>query len=357
MTSPFFSVCIPNFNYARYLGQTIRSVLDQTFQDFEIIVSDNASTDNSVEVVRSFQDRRIRLVQNSCNIGYAPNLDKATESSTGQYLILLSSDDIMKQGALAEYAAIIRSLERPRMDLVISSAIDLINETGKVFDVKEGLSAELRAAMEKRGIIRDSRSNAELEIYRGLDLFRAAMEGTMTNVGQFLSTCYSKGLFEKVCGYHSIMSVIPDAHFSHKLMQQNPCVIFLRKSLFQYRVHGGGNYHQISKDMRVYCDRYLMTQLYTQKELSHVGMNQRDLRQNFIRRFCLENPAFGLLTGRGGFALRACCFGWAVYPALMRRHWLVWCIPFLTLGYPALSVCYRLYGMLKRRRSPSNKPK
>ena len=54
--TPFFSICIPNYNYARYVGETIQSVLDQSFQDFEVIVADNASTDDSVQVVRSFQD-------------------------------------------------------------------------------------------------------------------------------------------------------------------------------------------------------------------------------------------------------------------------------------------------------------
>ena len=61
MTNISFSICIPNFNYAQYIGETIQSVLDQTYQNFEIIIADNASTDNSVEVVQSFDDNRIRL--------------------------------------------------------------------------------------------------------------------------------------------------------------------------------------------------------------------------------------------------------------------------------------------------------
>jgi len=72
MNSPFFSICIPNYNYAQYIGETIQSVLDQTCQDFEIIVADNASTDESVSVVEGFHDARIRLVRNRYNIVFAP---------------------------------------------------------------------------------------------------------------------------------------------------------------------------------------------------------------------------------------------------------------------------------------------
>ena len=60
-----FSICIPNYNYERYLGRTIQSILAQDYQDFEILVSDNASTDGSVTLVQSFHDPRIQLRVNT----------------------------------------------------------------------------------------------------------------------------------------------------------------------------------------------------------------------------------------------------------------------------------------------------
>lgn len=71
-----FSVCIPNFNYGRYIGATIRSVLEQTYPFYEIVVVDNASTDDSVAVVESLQSTSgisdlIRLYRNSSNVGFA----------------------------------------------------------------------------------------------------------------------------------------------------------------------------------------------------------------------------------------------------------------------------------------------
>ena len=100
MNKPSFSICIPNYNYGDYIGETIQSVLNQSYQNFEIIVADNASTDNSVDVVKSFKDDRIRLIQNEINIGFSPNLQKATMYANGDFINLLSSDDLMKPNAL-----------------------------------------------------------------------------------------------------------------------------------------------------------------------------------------------------------------------------------------------------------------
>src|SRR5512142_3007624 len=102
MDRPAFSICIPNFNYARYIGETIKSVLDQTYPNYEIVVVDNASTDNSVEIVRSFGSDRIRLFQNEYNVGFAPNLDRAAMRALHPYIIMLSSDDLMRPTALEE---------------------------------------------------------------------------------------------------------------------------------------------------------------------------------------------------------------------------------------------------------------
>src|SRR5215475_8759854 len=101
---PLFSICIPNYNYQHYIKETIASVLRQDFADFEIVVSDNNSSDDSVASVRGFVDSRISLQINSWNVGFASNLDRAATMARGERMILLSSDDVMGVGALATYA-------------------------------------------------------------------------------------------------------------------------------------------------------------------------------------------------------------------------------------------------------------
>ncbi|MBN2005033.1 MAG: glycosyltransferase [Anaerolineae bacterium] len=88
------SVCIPTRNRACYIGATIKSVLDSEYSNIEIIISDNASTDNTQEILNAFDDRRIHFYQNSINVGPIKNWNLAMEKASGDYIGLLYSDDL-----------------------------------------------------------------------------------------------------------------------------------------------------------------------------------------------------------------------------------------------------------------------
>src|SRR5690349_11456063 len=170
---PTFSICIPNYNYGRYIGETIQSVLDQTYPNFEIIVADNASTDDSVSVVESFKDKRIRLVRNRYNIGFAPNLQRATECAQMQFINLLSSDDQMKPNALEVYAGILEGLGEQADRAVIYSDTEWFNERGEI--TMHGRKARDGFYNEHRYVPSASTSEVDLEaspyqIYRGRDV-------------------------------------------------------------------------------------------------------------------------------------------------------------------------------------------
>ena len=91
---PKVSVLIPTYNCAKYIGKAIQSALEQTFEDFEITVSDNASTDNTEEIVKRFKDSRIRYYKNRENIGYTRNVRKLIyELARGEHFIILCADD------------------------------------------------------------------------------------------------------------------------------------------------------------------------------------------------------------------------------------------------------------------------
>ena len=90
---PKVSVVMPAYNYGRFLGEAIQSVLDQTFQDFELIVVDDGSTDNTKEVIGSFTDRRIKYIYQQ-NRGVSTALNVGISASRGEYIALLDADDI-----------------------------------------------------------------------------------------------------------------------------------------------------------------------------------------------------------------------------------------------------------------------
>ena len=93
MSNPFVSVIIPTFNHAKLLKRALESVIAQSFQEWEAIVVNNFSSDETIQVVQSFDDERIKLI-NFKNSGIiAASRNRGIESATGQYIAFLDSDD------------------------------------------------------------------------------------------------------------------------------------------------------------------------------------------------------------------------------------------------------------------------
>lgn len=92
--SPNVTVFIPVYNRARFVRGAIESTLAQTYGDFELLVIDDGSTDRSVEIIKSFDDPRIRLVQNEKNLGLPTTRNLGLELARGEFIALLDSDDI-----------------------------------------------------------------------------------------------------------------------------------------------------------------------------------------------------------------------------------------------------------------------
>lgn len=94
------SVCIPVYNGANTILQTIRSILAQTFKNFEFVIVDNASTDNTMDMIKSINDERIKLYRNKTNKGCGGNLNECKERATGDIIFYISADDIADIDAL-----------------------------------------------------------------------------------------------------------------------------------------------------------------------------------------------------------------------------------------------------------------
>ena len=88
MPAPAVTVCIPTYNYGHYLGGAIASVLDQTFEDFELLIADDVSSDDTEEVVRPFlTDSRVQFLPNEVNSGMFANFNRCVKLARGKYII------------------------------------------------------------------------------------------------------------------------------------------------------------------------------------------------------------------------------------------------------------------------------
>lgn len=133
MASTFkVSVCIPTYNGAGYIRSAIDSVLQQEYQDFEVVIVDNCSTDQTEALVAelSLLSEKIRFFRNEKNIGLAGNLNKCIEHARGEYIKYLCVDDLLLPGCLEQMAAALD--EHPTVSLVCSGRLS-INEAGRVF--------------------------------------------------------------------------------------------------------------------------------------------------------------------------------------------------------------------------------
>ena len=94
MKQPLISVIMSTYNEEKYIETSLKSLLNQTFQEFEIIIVDDASTDNTRQLIQRLQDERIHLICNEENQGLTKNLNKALKYVTGKYIARMDGDDI-----------------------------------------------------------------------------------------------------------------------------------------------------------------------------------------------------------------------------------------------------------------------
>lgn len=103
------SVLIPTYNYGHFLSETIESVLSQTFQDFELIVVDNCSTDTTEQIMGNYikKDNRIKFIRNNENIGMYRNYNQALLLARGEYIKFLNADDKFEPTLLEKFVDIL----------------------------------------------------------------------------------------------------------------------------------------------------------------------------------------------------------------------------------------------------------
>jgi glycosyltransferase involved in cell wall biosynthesis len=331
---PQFSIGIPNFDYGSYIGATIDSVLAQHRADVEIHVSDNASTDDSREVVRSYADRGVRLTVNRANVGFAGNLDRAIGPTRGRFALLLSSDDLMLPGALDAYARIVETLGGSASDTVIASAYRTVDSAGAV-------TGEARAG---KYLWTDADVDPQLSEVLGVrvlrvpapDLLRRALLA-MRNPMPFLTTLYPRALYDDLEGYGGSRLFNPDKWFHWRLLGAARSAVFVDAPLFGYRVHARNQTAQQRGQgaLKHLVDEYTYTFEVPDSLLAKAGVDRPAFVEAFVKKDVVER-GFGLLAeGRSDEALRFARFGAATYPSSVLRSPSWWALRAAASAGPA----------------------
>lgn len=325
---PLFSICIPNYNYEHYIKETIGSVLAQDFADFEIVVSDNCSTDNSIWSVRGFGDHRIRLHVNSWNVGFAPNLDRAAGMAAGERMILLSSDDVMRPGALTAYAKLNAALGERAPDCVWTAPARIIDGCGKVTG-DHPLDPKLWHDAAPEPELSECVGAPVLSLPPKTLLRRALM--LMRNPLVFCSTCYSRKLYDRIEGYTGARLYNPDKLFHWKLLSVAEKVYMIDVRLFDYR------YHQANQDaqqrhvgaLKHLVDEYIYTFETPESVLTFAGVKREHLNEALVEQDIALRGLVELARGDRRKARRMLHLGLAAYPSVVARNRKAWALGLL----------------------------
>ena len=137
-SNPRVSIGLPVYNGEAYLSQAIESILAQSYPDFELIISDNASTDRTAEICKSYSDPRIRYTRNETNLGGSKNFALVFEYSRGEYFRWAADDDVLEPDFLERCVEV---LDRDPTVVSCFSRMKIIDSTSEI--KKRGFSNEL----------------------------------------------------------------------------------------------------------------------------------------------------------------------------------------------------------------------
>ncbi|MEY3785965.1 MAG: hypothetical protein RLZ75_170 [Pseudomonadota bacterium] len=216
--SPTISVCIPTYCGAAHLGEAIESVLNQSFTDYELIIIDDNSPDQTAEIVSSYQDYRIRYIKNLANLGPEGNWNKCLAEAKGKYFKLLPHDDTLASDCLSRQVAILDNDTNQSIALVFC-ARHIIDCNGKIITTRG-------YPFGKEGVI-----NRYEAIKKSIRL------GTNL-IGEPGAVMFRKSLAEEVGFFDGSISYIIDLDYWFRLLL-NGNAYYIAQPLASFRVASG----------------------------------------------------------------------------------------------------------------------
>ena len=296
--TPTISVVLPVYNQEKYVAETLESVLAQTFQDFEVLVHDDGSTDGTAAILRRFAARDPRL-----RASFAPNAGKCTatnrlvEQARGRWCAFLDADDVMLPGRLEQQLAYHRV--HPEVDAT-SCHCHYINEHGQHLGTQR--YPGLRTAADGRQELAQGR------------FVHCAITGLMI----------SRYAFEKSGGLRSEFWGTEDFEFFNRLVAQGFSLVIVQQVLMLYRIHAGAQTMQNplrTFEMMDYTSRCLALRRAEQAEPSFAEFMAERQRSPWWVKLSRRRYGYSIILHRqAGFCLHTkeyVRFGWLLATSLL----------------------------------------
>lgn len=247
---PFVSICIPTYNGANYLVESLHSISSQTYQNFEVIVSDDASSDNTLKIVETFKNQShfpVHIFHHTPN-GIGANWNNCMKHASGKYIKFLFQDDVMEKDCLEHMVQVVE--ENPKVGLVASKRDFIIeeemksDETNQWIKIYGDLQNHLNLPIEDINILDTS--------LFGLHSFYGS---PLNKIGEPSLVMFRKLVIDEVGYFNEDLKQILDYEYWYRILKKYPVVI-INKPLVKFRLHATQatniNRNKVLNDYEIY---------------------------------------------------------------------------------------------------------
>jgi len=223
------SIFIPAYNAAAYLEETIRGIVDQTFQDWDLVVVDNASTDSTPDILlrlaAELRDPRIRFLTNQNTLSMVENWNIGLQHTKGEFIKMICADDIPAKDCLARQVRALR--EHPRA-ILASGARMIINSQGKKLFVRNGVGGT--------------------GIYNGKDIIHKCIKAATNIIGDPVCTMWRRSATIQLGLFDTSVFYCTDMEYWLRLLSVGD-LYYDSKPVGLYRIHKNATTVKIAKSV------------------------------------------------------------------------------------------------------------
>jgi glycosyltransferase involved in cell wall biosynthesis len=228
---PLISVCIPTYNSGHFIHKTLESVLNQYYENMEVIITDDGSNDNTVEIINSFSDKRIKLLMNEKTLGLEANWNKALRLATGKYCKMMGADDIIYPYCISEQAAILDAFDVA----LVTSHKNIIDQNGTLIFTRR---------FPGRGRI-DGIEALKKSLHRGTNV-----------IGEPVAGLFRKDVLEKSGYYNGENPYMIDLDFWSRILKNGDLYV-IDKVLYAFRISPQSLSAKIGFAQRAFFDKFV----------------------------------------------------------------------------------------------------
>lgn len=254
---PLVSVMIPVFNRQEYIGAAIKSVLSQSYTNFELVIHDDNSSDDSLKVIKSFHDPRIHVIHTSSNHGMIGGWNYLLKNAKGKYIKQMGSDDLLAKNCLKEQVQVLES--HKSVSLVTCQRV-VINE--------RGLKTKTLQFSDSSGLI------------NGIDHAHWILTTIRENkIGEPCATMFRSKDLKEAGIFDPTFSQFADFEYWIRILSQGD-LYYLHKPLCYFRMHEGSNTTKAILDGRFITEIFKLIDKYykNSKYIKTYGLTDSDRR-------------------------------------------------------------------------------